>query len=72
MSDALGESDDPHAAADIRALRRSFLVGAVIGGLWGSCRYGFFSMQNVAMVGLGIITLVALHALWVGISPSRP
>ena len=72
MSNAQTETNDPHAAADVRALRYSFLAGALIGGIYGSCRYGFFSMQNVAMIGLGIIVLVSFHAAWVGIRPSRP
>ena len=72
MSDAPTEATDPHAASDVRALRISFLTGAVIGGVHGTIRYGFFMMQNLAMIGLGIITVVALHAAWIGIRPSRP
>ncbi len=72
MSEAQTEAADPHAAADVRALRISFLTGAVIGGVHGTIRYGFFMMQNIAMIGLGIITVVALHAAWIGIRPSRP
>lgn len=71
MSDAAPESTDPHAASDVRALRFSFLTGALIGAVHGTIRYGFFTMQNVAMTGLGIITIVALHAAWIGIRPSR-
>ena len=72
MSHAQSETNDPHAAADVRALRASFFAGAVLGAIVGTCRYGFFSMLNVSMVGLGIITVVSFHAAWVGIRPSRP
>lgn len=72
MSDAKTQSNDPHAVSDVRALRFSFLGGAALGAIVGTSRYGFFTMQNVAMTGLGIITLVALHAAWIGLRPSRP
>ena len=71
MNDASPSSSDPHAASDVRALKISFLTGAGLGCLYGASRYDFFSMQNVAMVGLGIITVVSLHAAWIGIRPSR-
>jgi hypothetical protein len=71
MSDANTQANDPHAAGDVRALRMSFLGGAVLGAIYGTSRYGFFTMQNIAMAGLGIITLVALHAAWIGIRPAR-
>ncbi len=72
MIDAQTEANDPHAAGDVRALRLSFYAGAILGGIYGSYLYGLFSMQNLAMVGLGIITTVSLHAAWIGIRPSRP
>ena len=72
MSDANVPSNDPHAASDVRALRYSFLGGAALGAIYGTNRYGFFTMQNIAMAGLGIITLVALHAAWIGLRPARP
>ena len=72
MVDAPPETNDPHASSDVRKLRLSFTIGAVLGAILGTTRYGFFTMQNVAMVGLGIIVAVSCHAAWVGIRPSRP
>lgn len=71
MNDASTSTNDPHDASDVRALTISFVLGAIVGCMYGAFRYGLFSMQNLAMVGLGIITVVSLHAAWIGIRPSR-
>ena len=70
MSDPAGH-DDPECARDVRALTGSLLLGVVLGGAIGVTRYGLFTMGNVAMVGLGVIVSVSLHALVVALRPAR-
>lgn len=62
---------DPNGPSDVRALRISFLLGVVAGLGHGIPRYGFFSIGNVGMVGLGIITIVGIHALVIALMPAR-
>ncbi len=65
------QDDDPNGPSDVRALRISFLLGVVAGLGHGIPRYGFFSIGNIAMVGLGIIVIVGLHAAVIALMPSR-
>lgn len=65
------QDDDPNGPSDVRALRISFLLGVVAGLGHGVPRYGFFSIGNVGMVGLGIIVIVGLHALLIALMPPR-
>jgi hypothetical protein len=62
---------DPIDARDKRALTLSIVVGVVLGALLGATRYGFFSMGNVACMGLGLIVVVSLHAAVIATLPRR-
>jgi hypothetical protein len=63
---------DPHARRDMRGLRIAFWVGIAVGLLLAVPRYGLFSMSTVTVVGLLLITSIAVYAAIVALSPARP
>ena len=69
MSD---DRDDPETRTGRRILGWSFVVGAALGAAVGIPRYGPFSMSAVALVGLGIITVIAVSAAVIAVLPARP
>ncbi len=68
MSDA---AEDPRRRKDRRALTISILLGLAIGAGHGIPRYGALSLSTVAMMGLGMILVVGIHAAVIALSPAR-
>jgi hypothetical protein len=69
MTDAI---EDPRRRKDKRALAISTLLGLAVGAGHGIPKYGVFHISTVAMMGLGMIVVVGIHAAIVALMPARP
>ena len=68
----MSDSNDPACRKDCRIFTWSMVFGAIVGAALGIPRYGLFSMSNVAMIGLGMIVVVAVAAAVIALMPARP
>ena len=66
------DRDDPDSRTGRRILGWSFVVGGALGAAVGIPRYGPFSMSTVALIGLGMILVIAVAAAVIAILPARP
>jgi hypothetical protein len=57
-------------AAAKKRITLAILLGIAIGAAHGIPRYGLFTLGNVAMMGLGIITTLGVYALIVALRPA--
>ncbi len=44
------------------ALWLTILIGLVLGGIWGGCRYGLADPRSWNLMGIGVIVVVAGYA----------
>lgn len=68
----MSDANDPDCRKDRRIFGWSIVIGAIVGAGHGIPRYGVFTMQNLAMVGLGMIAVVGLAAAVIALLPARP
>jgi hypothetical protein len=65
-------NDRPEDRAARRTITLCIVVGAALGALFGVPRYGPVAIGTAALMGLGVMVVLGLYALFVALRPAAP